>query len=232
MKNKIVLPVMILCLAVLGCSKIKELADRSNSSSTNTDNPASNSGPSTGTTTANSGEPKADIIAASKKFIALPAFSATMDGTGTNAIHSKVEYAAPDRFHISYLGGTGAGMEMIMIGKQTYMKNAGSGNWNKSPVNLGESIPSLRDSFTDEGLKTLDDAKFDGDDTIDGKPALVYSYKNVTPKGGFPFHSKIWIGKNTGLPMKIEVNYENGTLKQMTINYDTDSPVTIEAPVK
>jgi hypothetical protein len=230
MKNKLVLPIAILCFAVLGCSKIKELAGGSNPTSSNSNSAASNSGPSTGTKTSYSGEPKADIIAASKKFIALPAFSAKMDGTGTNEMHYKVEYAAPDKFHIAYLGGTGAGIEMIIIGKQTYMKMGG--NWIKSPAPSGDSIPNLRDSFTEEGLKTLDEAKFEGDDTVDGKPALVYSYKNVTPKGGFPFHSKIWVGKNSGLPMKIEVNYENGALKQMTINYDTDSPVTIEAPVK
>lgn len=230
MKNKLVLPIVILSVAVLGCSKIKELASGSNSPSSNSNSPTSNSRPSTGTKATFSGDAKADIVAASKKFIDLPAFSAKMDGTGTNELHYKVEYAAPDKFHIAYLGGTGAGMEMIIIGKQTYMKTGGS--WNKAPVNIGESIPNLRDSFTEEGLKTLDEAKFEGDDTVDGKPALIYSYKNVTPKGGFPFHSKIWVGKNSGLPMKIEVNYENGTLKQMTINYDTDSPVTIEAPVK
>ena len=230
MKNNLILPIIILCFVVLGCAKIKELAGGTKDTSSNSESQSSNSGPSTGSKTTASGDPKADIIAASKKFIALPSFSAKMDGTGTSEMHSKVEYVAPDRFHVSYLGGTGAGMEMIMIGKQTYMKSGG--NWIKSPVALGESIPTLRDSFTDEGLKTLDDAKFEGDDTVDGKPALVYSYKNVTPKGSYPFHSKIWVAKSTGLPMKIEVNYENGTLKQMTINYDTETPVTIEPPVK
>lgn len=230
MKNKLVLPIVVLCVAVLGCSKIKELAGGSNAPSSNSDSPASNSGPSTGSKSTFSGDAKADIVAASKKFIDLPAFSAKMDGTGANEMHYKVEYAAPDKFRIAYLGGTAAGMEMIIIGKQTYTKIGG--RWNKSPAASGGSIANLRDSFTEEGLKTLDLAKFEGDDTVDGKPALVYSYKNVTPKGGDPFKSKIWIGKNTGLPIKIEVNYEKGTLKQMTINYDTDSPVTIEPPVK
>ncbi len=230
MKNNLILPIVILCFAVMGCAKIKELAGGTKEPSSNGDGPASNSGPSGGTKSTAGADPKADIIAASKKFIALPAFSAEMNGTGTSALHSKVEYAEPDRFHISYLGGTGAGMEMIVIGNQMYMKTGGG--WTKSPSAAGASIPNLRDSFTEEGLKTLGEAKFEGDDTVDGKPALVYSYKNVTPKGGYPFHSKIWVGKNTGLPMKIEVNYENGTLKQMTVNYDTDSPVTIEPPVK
>jgi hypothetical protein len=54
----------------------------------------------------------------------------------------------------------------------------------------------------------------------------------VTPVGDHPFTSKIWIDKDTGLPMKIFVEYTNGALKHMTVNYDTVTPVTIEAPIK
>lgn len=174
-------------------------------------------------------DPKADIVEASRKFIALKAFSAKMEGMGQSEIKSQVDYLAPDRFHISYLGGTGAGMEIIYIGNQTYMKTGGK--WSKTPGDSNASIPNLRDSFTEEGLKTLTDVKYEGEETVDGKPALAYTYKNVTPKGGYPFSSKIWIGKGTGLPLKIVVDYTNGVLKQMTVNYDTESPVTIEPPI-
>jgi hypothetical protein len=152
-----------------------------------------------------------------------------MEGMGQTEIKSQVDYVAPDRYHIMYLGGTGAGMEMIMIGNQSFMKTGGK--WSKMPGNSNGSIPTLRDSFTDEGLKTLSDVKFDGEDTVDGKPAYAYSYKNVTPVGNYPFSSKIFIGRETGLPMKIVVDYSNGVLKQMTVNYDTESPVKIEAPI-
>ena len=187
-----------------------------------------NSSSSKGSSSTGGSDPKADIVAASKKFIDLPAFSAKMEGQGQSEIKSQVDYVAPDRYHVTYLGGTGAGMEMIMIGNQTYMKVAGK--WTKMPGNA-KAIPTLRDSFTEEGLKALSDVKFEGDDSVDGKPALLYSYKNVTPVGNYPFSSKIWIGKDTGLPMKIYVEYSNGMLKNMTVNYDTESPVTIEAPI-
>jgi len=187
-----------------------------------------NSSSSKGSSSTGGSDPKADIVAASKKFIDLPAFSAKMEGQGQSEIKSQVDYVAPDRYHVTYLGGTGAGMEMIMIGNQTYMKVAGK--WTKMPGNA-KAIPTLRDSFTEEGLKTLSDVKFEGDDSVNGKPALLYSYKNVTPVGNYPFSSKIWIGKDTGLPMKIYVEYSNGMLKNMTVNYDTESPVTIEAPI-
>ena len=176
-----------------------------------------------------SADPREDVIAASRKFINLPFFSAKMDGVGQTEIKSQVDYAAPDRYHVKYLGGTGAGMEMIMIGSDSYMKTGGK--WNKMPGDA-KAVPNLRDSFTEEGLRTLSDVKFESGDTIEGKQALVYSYKNVTPVGDYPFTSKMWVSKDTGLPMKIYVEYSNGALKHMTINYDTETPVTIEPPTK
>ena len=45
-------------------------------------------------------DPKGDIVDASRKFIALPAFSAKMEGMGQTEIKSQVDYVAPDRFHV------------------------------------------------------------------------------------------------------------------------------------
>ena len=215
--KKLTLTLLLLCAISLAC-KLSSLMPG-----------GGGSGGSGGGSSSGGADPKADIVEASKKFIALKAFSAKMEGMGQTEIKSQVDYAAPDRYHISYLGGTGAGMEIIYIGNQTYMKTGGK--WSKTPGDSNAAIPTLRDSFTEEGLKTLTDVKYESEDTVDGKPALVYTYKNVTPQGGYPFSSKIWIAKASGLPLKIVVDYTNGVLKQMTVNYDTESPVTIEAPI-
>jgi outer membrane lipoprotein-sorting protein len=206
--KKLILVIVLLATVGLGCKFFQNLA------------PGGGGGASS--------DPKADVIEASRKFIALKSFSAKMEGTGQTELRSQVDYAAPDRFHVKYLAGTGAGTEMIMIGDQTYMKSGNS--WSKFPG--GGSMPTLRDSFTEEGLKTLSDVKFEGSDTVDGKSALVYTYKNVTPQGSYPFNSKIWIDKDSRLPIKIVVDYPSGPLKQMTVNYDTETPVTIEPPIK
>jgi hypothetical protein len=210
---------LVLLLVALGCKLPSSLSGGGGSAT---------GGTSKGTATGGS-DPRSDVIDASKKFIALPFFTANMEGTGQSEIKSQVEYVAPDKFHIKYLGGVGAGMEMIMIGKDSYMKNGDK--WAKMPGN-GGNIPNLRDSFTEEGLKSLTDAKFEGEDTIDGRPAMAYSYKNVTPVGSYPFTSKMWVSQKTGVPLRIYVEYGNGVLKNMTVNYDTDTPVTIEAPIK
>ena len=48
----------------------------------------------------------------------------------------------------------------------------------------------------------------------------------------FTFNSKIWVGSADGLPHKIEVTYDHGELKNMTINYDFEKSVDIQPPVK
>lgn len=213
---------LLVIVVVLGCKLPSSLTSGGS-------NKSGSSSSSKGTATGGS-DPKQDVVEASKKFIALPYFTANMEGMGQTQIKSQVEYAAPDRFHIKYLGaGTGSGMEMIYIGKDSYM-NA-NGKWTKMPSS-NTSIPTLRDSFTEEGLKTLTDVKYEGEDSVDGESALAYSYKNVTPAGNYPFTSKIWISEETGLPKKIYVEYTNGTLKNMTVTYDTETPVTIEPPIK
>ncbi len=140
----------------------------------------------------------------------------------------KLEYSQPDKFHMTYQGGSGRGMEVIVIGSDMYTKIGGK--WMKSPGDA-KAIGSSRDAFTDEGLKALSEVKFDGEDTVDGKSTQVYKFKNTTPVGGFGYSCKMWVTSDKGLPMKLACDYDNGVLKQMTVTYDLDSPVTIEAPI-
>jgi hypothetical protein len=186
-------------------------------------------GSGSGSGVTSSGDPREDVIAASRKFVALSSFTANTEGMGSTPIKSQIAYLAPDRFHVKYLGGTGAGMELIYIGSDSYMKSGEK--WNKMPGDA-KAIPNLRDSFTEEGLRTLSEVKFEGNDTLNGKDALTYSYKNKTPVGDYTFTSKMWVSKDTGLPMRIYAEYSNGMLKNMTIDYDTETPVTIEPPIK
>lgn len=216
--KRLTLVVLLLSSVSIGCKFIDSLRG------------GGTAGGSGGGSTTASSDPKADIVAASNKFIALKSFSAKMEGMGQTEIKSQVDYVAPDRYHVKYLGGTGAGMELVFIGNQSFVKAVG-GAWGKMPGDP-KGIPTLRDSFTEEGLKTLTDAKFEGDENVDGKAALVYSYKNVTPVGNYAFTSKMWVDKASGVPLKVFAEYSNGMLKNMTVRYDTETPITIEPPIK
>ena len=236
MKN---LPIIILLLVAfsLGCGG---LIDRFNKASTNTgssNTSAANSGPtssSSGSDTAPpSGDAKADVVAASKKFLDLPQFTAKMNGqAAAGSMSMTLEYQAPDKFHMVGVDPASHNQtEMIMIGKVLYLQSGG--RWMKMPNTAGASMPNMRQYFDEQGLKSLKDVKYEGDDTLDGAPMHIYSYQNTQTNANmpFPFTSKIWVGSTDGLPHKIEVTYENGQLKSMTINYDFDKPVEIKPPV-
>src|SRR4030095_9432071 len=100
------------------------------------------------------------------------------------------------------------------------------------PANTNPT-PTMRLPFTEEGLKSLSDVKFEGEESVNGVPALVYSYKQVTVVGNFPKKQTIWVSKSTGLPVKSYVEYSgSGQIKTLTTTFDTESPVTIDLPSK
>ena len=183
---------------------------------------------SEGDTTASS-DPKAAVLEASRKFIALKSFRGNIEAVAETPYKQQVEYVAPDRYHVVYRDNAGAGTEMIMVGNEAYTKDGDS--WKKLP---GESspTPTIRNSWTEEALQSISDAKFEGEESLNGKPALVYTYKVVTVVGNFPTKRKIWVSKSSGIPMKSFVEYSNGPIKTLTNTFDTESPVTIELPSK
>ncbi|MEK7856656.1 MAG: hypothetical protein AAB288_11240, partial [Acidobacteriota bacterium] len=104
--------------------------------------------------------------------------------------------------------------------------------WQKMSLPLDSTISDMRSAFNKEGMKWFSDVKYTGDDTVDGKPAYVYTYHNKGPGAGVGENdSKVWIAKGDGLPIKIEAIYKTGNLKSMKIEYDYETPVVIEPPV-
>ena len=184
---------------------------------------------STSRTERASADPKASVVDASRKLIALNALAGKIEGAGKTVIKQDVEYIAPDKYHVSYLDESGAHMEMFIIGGDTYIQS--DGTWEKISGDA-RLTPSLRDSFTDDVLNTLTEAKFEGEDTVDGKPAFVYSYKLVTMVGNFPAKTKMWISQSSGLPIKTVVDYpEEKLARTMTTYYDSERPIKIEPPI-
>ena len=200
------------------CGRISNLVTKTESNS----NDGSTSGNNPVTASAN---PRDDVIRASKKFTEQNSFQATMDGKGSKDMHIELGYIAPDRYHIK----NAPAMESIIIGKDTYLKIGGA--WKKFSANLSESIPKMRDAFTEEGMKSLGEVEYVGEDAVNGKSALLYRYQGSAIKDGASYTSKLWVGKDSGLPLKIEVEYPaGGALKQMTTTYDYDAKVAIESP--
>jgi hypothetical protein len=62
-----------------------------------------------------------------------------------------------------------------------------------------------------------------GEESVNGVPHWVYSYKLVTVVGNFSVIQEIWVSKSSGLPMKCYVEYSKGPMKTLTTTFDTES---------
>jgi outer membrane lipoprotein-sorting protein len=203
--KKLTLALMLIAGVASGCSKVSE----------------GRSG--TGTP-----DPKAVVAEASHKLYALKALSGNIETVGETSFKQHVDFVAPDRYHYTYVDGTGAATEMIIIGDQSYVKDGDS--WKKTD---GQSAPpTLRNSYSDEVMRTLSDAHFEGEQTVNGKPALVYSYHAMMLVGNYPVLEKMWVAKDSGLPLKSDIENPSGVVKHMTITFDPQAPATIEPPIK
>lgn len=229
MKKDLFIPLVILLGLTLGCSKISELANKSANSG-----PAGNSNSEsakTGETSPPSGDhapssdAKADIERLSDRFMSVKSFRATMNADGETPMQTELEFVSPDRYRIK----TGSLMDVIIIGKSTYMKIGDK--WQKMPGELDSKIGDLRSTFNKEGMKWVSDVKYTGDETVDGKSAYVYTYHAKGPDKVGENESKLWIAKADGLPIKVEAVYKSGPMKSMKVEYDYETPVSIEPPI-
>lgn len=221
---------LILLTLTLGCSKISELANRSANSGTGANSNSESA--KTGETAAPSGDyapssdAKADVEKLSDRFMTVKSFRATMSAEGETPMETDLEFVAPDRYRIK----TGNLMEVIIIGKTTYMKMGDK--WQRMPGELDSAIGDMRSTFNKEGMKWISDVKYTGDDTVDGKAAYVYTYHAKGPDKIGENESKLWIAKSDGLPIKVEAVYKSGPMKSMKVEYDYETPVSIEPPIK
>lgn len=237
MKNFRTLTLVLILLAGvgLGCSAINKLRSGIEDKPANTTGVDSNANsavadpePTSSTATAN---PKADLEAAVKRFTTLEHFIAHTATEPAADLSMTMEYAAPDRYRIKSAPVHGTSTEMIIIGKDFWIKLGST--WIKSSAIGAATIEPYRKMIAGEGLRKLEDVKYVGTDTVDGKSADKYTYVNPgTPSAEVPpFSSTVWVNKATSLPMKISASYASGQLKGVTITYDTDTPVKIEKPI-
>lgn len=227
MKIDHLFPLIVLAALALGCSQIRDLAGEGNA--TNTGTSSNTAEPANGTASdsagiAPSGDPTADINRMADAFLEQRSFRATMVGSGTTPVNIEFEYISPDRFRIK----NAQGPETVIIGKDLYLEM--NGRWQKMPGGLGASIPDIRKAWDKEGRKWISDAKYVGEETVNGKLTSVYTYHNKGAEGVGENDSKMWISKADGLPVRIEANYKSGTLKSMQIDYFYDENISIEPP--
>src|SRR3954471_15995162 len=76
-------------------------------------------------------DPKADVVQASQKLIALKSLTGKVEATGETAYSKQVQYAAPGLYHLKYHDDSGADMEMVMNESRAFIKSGDT--WSKLP---------------------------------------------------------------------------------------------------
>lgn len=230
MKN-VWIAALLIILVVIGCRLPSSLTKKTaNENAPDAKQQADSNTESVSDTDIPAGDPREELLASARKFKDLPFFAATLTGDGVRNVNGRLEYVAPDKYRFLNIGGPTAGIEFVIIGKQTYIKSGGK--WNRFPVDIGSQIPSVREFLEEQEIQRIKTIKRENDDTADGIPAAVYVYEGSTPSKAVHYRSRLWIDKATRLPIKLVVEYDGGDLKSMTITYDTTTPITIESPMQ
>ncbi len=207
-------------------------------------------------TLANS-DPKTVLVGAMKTLQDAKSWTADVDTSNDTVPQSnakmQIKYSAPDNFQIEN-NAAGNKMQIIAVGGKTYIETGGK--WQEAPasVNMGQMINNWKEMFSAEKLAAFRNIQFAGNETVDGKELLVYTYE-IDQQAAMPEEvkkqmtdemrarlaetqsenkAKIWIDEAKNLPAKVEMTMKMSKPKEMTqkmsVNYKFDEEVKIEAP--
>ena len=209
MKN-LAAPLFVFLVATLGCSNI------GSNSSTNPNSTNANSA---------SPDPKAAIQDAFKKFRAVPFVTVKDEGTEGPMATVIEQYSASDEaFSRKYLE-QGDRTEVIIVGKDNYSKMNEFWPWR---VDSGSTDTAANTFFFPydslERMIPEFNVKDSREESVDGKTALVVTLVPPKPYPEVPASITIWIGKDNGLPLKMEKE------SRRTETFDYETPVKIEKP--
>lgn len=119
-------------------------------------------------------------------------------------------YAATIR--IAYFDDLPITSHVVMTGERMYVETRRY--WNDTPMTTKELI----DKVNKTSLKDQLVCQLSGEETIDGAVTTVYAVEDQTPaRAG---HSRIWIAKESGLPLKTEVHMRGGDVMTSVFDYD------------
>jgi hypothetical protein len=173
-----------------------------------------------------SADPKTAVQNSYQKFMDAKFYHSTIKTKmAQGETETELDYNAPDKF---WMKNKMANMknEGIYIGDDSYTR-FNEGKWTKMPAGPN-SISELRNKMSKDAVEAMKDIEAVGPESVNGKDATVYKFKSNYMGEST---SKMWVSTESGLPLKVESEGSyNGTTLQMTITYDYDKEVKIEAP--
>lgn len=232
MKNFIIV-FAVAFISALGCKM-------TSTNSTNSESVSKNSNSNIGSNNSNSKEQtkvsdptkgadsKEELLNAFKNFRDVP--FVTAKSVSTENKETIIEQYSSVNSSYSRKSESGESIETIIFGSETFSRMNSSWEWKKE----SDAKTTASDSFFFP-YKYLEshipdfDIKSAGEETINGKNAAVYNLTLSKPNPEVPSLIKIWIDKDSGLPLKIfsEIEKDNN----LTRNFDFESKVNIARPV-
>lgn len=221
------------------------------------ENPKESGGGSTAKQAVAESDPKAALVSSMKSFQEEKSWVADVNNSNDVALQAamkmQVKYSAPDDFQIETASGANK-LQMISVGGQTFLQT--NGKWQKAPpsVNVGQMINNWKEAFSDQKLQAFRNIEFAGKETVDGKELSIYTYE-IDQQAAMPDEmknqmtdemkaklaevqsenkAKIWIDAEKNLPARMEMTMKmtkpQQVTQKMSVNYDYDREVKIEAP--
>lgn len=163
------------------------------------------------------GGAREDVIAASRKMLALKTYHVTLTGTGMT---TEADFVAPDRYRLTMPAGT-----QTIIGDTMYLSMQGRSM--KVPLRKGV-LTQWRDPMQLRGNEAKLSATALGSETVDGKPARKYAVRNADHP---ELRITLWIGAG-GMPLRIDSESGAGAAGRTTLRYSRfdDPTLRIDAP--
>jgi len=171
-----------------------------------------------------SGASSGELGAVIENFAKVKSFRAklTIESPGQPKQEATMEVVLPDKFHMTFSGGSGVpAVEMISIGNDAYLK-AGP-TWIKQAGAGGGALFDPGDiSGAISDLGEAGGAKKGGTETVDGKRCQVYSYTSGSET------TEVCVSSDN-LPLRVVTT--SGSEKTTIVFTDYNANITIKAPI-
>lgn len=165
---------------------------------------------------------KNEIVSSTRKLKDLKFWSAKTMSDTSPLLNGEMKFLAPDRFYLKQ-----GENEAIVIGKDSYIKE--NGKWVRSKEDLSGLMSLSRDTMSEEVIKKIRNVRVIGNVQVNGKETTLYEHK--INENGVQITNKLWVAADSGLLMKSERETKIGNrLSRLSIYFDYEKPVTIEAP--
>jgi hypothetical protein len=185
--------------------------------------------PAPGPTSSPTGDARAAVLQAIQAHLTAGPYRVVASTTaGENTVGMHGEVILPDKFHLFSSVSGAPEREYIIIGPATYANLDGA--WSALPLDLSGMVANFIDRLDPA---TISDVVRVGPEDVNGTPAVAYTftYTNTIEGALITNRDKLWIGVESGLPVKQTVDGEvSGTAYHSEQVIEYDSTITIEAP--